>query len=101
MTAPTWPKTLEIPPGAVSQWRALREALAVREPPCSFDPELWHSRAADDIAAASDACRYCHAFTACDSYATAANERSGVWAGHDRSRRPTPSRSQKETRCQD
>ncbi len=44
MTAAAWPKTLEIPSGAVSQWRALREALAVREPPCAADPEVWHSR---------------------------------------------------------
>ena len=56
----------------------------VSEPPCASDAELWHSRNADDIEAASDACHGCHAFTACDSYATNANEATGVWAGRDR-----------------
>ncbi len=84
MTSASWPKTLEIPPDARRQWAILREALAVSEPPCASDAELWHSRNADDIEAASDACHGCHAFTACDSYATNANEATGVWAGRDR-----------------
>ncbi len=58
--------------------------------PCADDADLWHSRSQSDIEAASDACHACHAFTACHSYATAANEVVGVWAGVDRERRPTP-----------
>jgi hypothetical protein len=84
MTAAAWPRTLEIPPDARRQWAILREALAVSEPPCAAAPDVWHSRAAADIEAAVDACHGCHAFTACDSYATTANEATGVWAGRDR-----------------
>ncbi len=84
MTATSWPRTLLIPPAAVQQWLALREALLSGSTPCADDPELWHSRAADDIAAASAACHTCHALQQCDSYATAAAEAAGVWAGRDR-----------------
>ena len=84
MTTAAWPKTLEIPSGARRQWRALREALAVSEPPCAADPELWHSRRPDEIAAACDACHHCPALRACGAYATAAHEQLGVSAGHDR-----------------
>ncbi len=90
MTAAIWPKVVVIPDGAVVQWRALREALAVREPPCADDADLWHSRDPSDIKAACEACRTCPALTACDDYATAADEVVGVWAGRDRERRPTP-----------
>jgi hypothetical protein len=91
-----WP-TLGITSAAVPAWRALSQALTDRVPPCADDPELWHSRASSDIAAAREACRTCHAFTACDDYATAANEVVGVWAGVDRGLRPTPSRPKEAT----
>ncbi len=88
MTAASWPKTLLIPPGAVSQWLALREALlAVRGTPCASDPDLWHSRNPSDIAAACDACHRCPALQQCDAYASVASESLGVWAGVDRNRR--------------
>ena len=84
MTAASWPKVVVIPDDAVVQWAILREALAVREPPCSSDPELWHSRDPNGIAAASDACHGCHAFAPCGRYAQAADEVGAVWAGRDR-----------------
>ncbi len=91
MTAASWPRTLLIPAVAASQWQALRVALAVTGTPCASDPELWHSRDLNGIAAASDARRTCHAFTACGEYADAAGERLGVWAGVDRTK-PRPER---------
>lgn len=97
MTAAAWPRTLEIPADARRQWRELREALAAQEPPCAAAPDVWHSRNLSDIKAACDACHGCHALTACDDYATAANEVVGVWAGVDRGLRPTPSRSKEAT----
>ncbi len=97
MTAATWPKVVVIPPGARRQWQELREALAVREPPCASDAELWHSRDPSDIKAACDACLSCPAYDSCGAYATVAREVVGVWAGRDRGRRPTPSRPQETT----
>ncbi len=88
MTAASWPRTLLIPPAAVSQWLALREALLSGSTPCADDPDVWHSRNPSDIAAASAACQTCHALAACAAYADAAHESSGVWAGHDRGLRP-------------
>jgi hypothetical protein len=88
MTAASWPRTLLIPAVAASQWQALRVALAVREPPCASDPELWHSRNPGDIKAASDACRGCHALAPCGRYAQAADEVGAVWAGVDRTKAP-------------
>ena len=87
MTAAAWPKVVVIPPGAVVQWRALREALAAGEPPCADDPDLWHSRRPDEIAAAVDACLGCPALAPCDAYATTAAETSGVWGARDLSQR--------------
>jgi hypothetical protein len=85
MTAASWPRTLLVPADAARQWQTLREALlAVRGTPCAAAPDVWNSRNQSDIKAASDACHPCPAFTACDSYATAANEATGVWAGRDR-----------------
>ena len=101
MTAAAWPRTLLIPPAAVPLWLALHEALLVQVTPCAADAELWHSHNQSDIEAASDACHTCHALAPCGQYANAAGEVGGVWAGVDRGRRPTPSRNQKETRCQD
>lgn len=87
-----WP-TFEIPSAAVPAWRRLTAALTDRVPPCAADAEVWHSRAADDIAAAADACQTCHALAPCGQYAVAANERSGVWAGHDRAQSRSTARA--------
>lgn len=97
MTAATWPKTLEIPADARRQWRELREALAEQTPPCAAAPDVWHSRNLSDTEAACAACDGCHAFTACDDYATAAGERAGVWAGVDRARPPVSHHESEDT----
>jgi len=93
MTAPVvaWPK-LVIPANAVPAWRALSAALRDVEPPCADDPELWCSYDADEREAACHRCQPCPALAACGRYADAAQESLGVWAGHDRTRRLTPSR---------
>lgn len=96
MTAASWP-TLGIPPAAVPAWRRLSAALTDASPPCASDPSIWFSTSTHDIETARHRCLSCPAIARCDEYATVAHETAGVWAGHDRTRRPTPSRPKETT----
>jgi hypothetical protein len=82
--------TLRVPTAAQPAWERLSLALIDYEPPCSAHPDAWWSTDPADVQAACDACLTCHALAACAAYATAAHERSGVWAGRDRGLRPRP-----------
>lgn len=81
-----------VPETALPAWRRLQAALLVATvPPCAVDPDTWTE--ATDVAAAVDGCSVCPALGPCGEYADAADERFGVWAGWDRSkRRSGPSR---------
>lgn len=75
-----------IPAAAVAPWHALRQALAERGPvPCeggaSLPPDAWFSNAEGTVALTRLACRICPARRECGSYALAAGEREGTWAG--------------------
>ena len=65
---------------ALPAWRALHDALAGVEPPCSGAPGLWTGPDMD-AAAAVEGCERCSALAECAAYAEAAGEREGVWGG--------------------
>jgi len=74
-------------PDTAAAWVELLEATAEHAPPCANDPEAWFADAPDLKAYAERACTGCHAIGVCATYATAAGERHGVWAGVDRTQR--------------
>ena len=80
--------TLGIPEAARTAWAALADALD-REPPapCTGRAE-WTNESASDRLYAAGHCARCPVLAACSTYAEAANERHGVWAGVDRTAAP-------------
>ena len=88
-----------IKPDAVRAWLTLGDALqrleeSGRKPVCQSSADDWGSEAKPEVRrAAQEACGWCPIANACHAFATSNDERSGVWAGIDR----TPSRRKKET----
>lgn len=79
---------------APAEFMALHHALLDLEvngdrTPCQRDPEPYHSDAPGERAEAAEACGSCPVITACATYADAAGERWGVWAGIDRTKTTT------------
>lgn len=77
---------IEIPEQAREHWLALNAALAeLSDPtPCQHPARLplWYGRTVEEREAAAHHCRSgCPVLTLCGQYATAADERHGVWAG--------------------
>lgn len=64
--------------------------------PCATDPEAWYADDPDTRQAAAQRCTGCPAFAPCGDYADATDQRHGVWAGVDRTKR-TPRGRRKET----
>lgn len=75
-----------IPVVALPAWDALTRALIDYAPPCTASPERWFSTIEDDVRCAAAHCRRCQVLAACGTYASAAQESAGVWAGIDRER---------------
>lgn len=78
-----------IPPKAQGAWRNLSAVLADlaeagETTPC-HDRNEWMSDDPEDTAYAASHCQRCPALTACATYANAAKEQHGVWAGINRS----------------
>ncbi len=86
---------LGIPPAAQPAWLALCSALdrladRGRYPVCETRPNDWSSEAPlRTRREAAEACAHCPVRSLCDDYATAADERSHVWGGVDRTPQPT------------
>ena len=74
-------------PDTAAAWWRLVQVVTDQPPPCARHPEMWFSVDADATEAAVRACTGCHAIDLCGTYAAAAGERHGVWAGVDRTRR--------------
>lgn len=86
-----------VPTSALPAWEALNRALAGYQPPCASSPDKWFTTSEDDIRRAAARCRRCQVLGACGTYATAAREPAGVWAGVNRERRQPTVRNESET----
>lgn len=86
---------VEIPEHARRAWAALGEAIGAARNlvPCA-ESDDWTSEAAQIRSKAAERCGGCPALWECRSYADAAGEPFGVWAGIDR----TPSRAARNGR---
>lgn len=84
-----------IPADARTTWRDLASLLTDQTTPCQADPEPWFAHDPSTRAVAARACQSCPArvFTACGTYAVAAREPWGVWAGVDRGLRTRKKRA--------
>lgn len=77
-----------IRPDALNAWRALHAAIsdADRPTPCRDEPDTWADPATAELAdLAANLCGRCPALTACQIFAELNHERSGIWAGSNRS----------------
>lgn len=93
MTAAKFPAVVGIRPEAGPAWSALCDLLDNGPPaPCRTDPAPWTSEAGADRAEAARACAWCHALSACSTFAQLNSEPGGVWGGTDRTPTPTPRR---------
>ncbi len=84
-----------IPDAAVTTWRDLAALLTDQTTPCQADPEPWFAHDPSTRAVAGRACQSCpsRVFAACGTYAQAAREPWGVWAGVDRGLRTSKKRA--------
>lgn len=57
-------------------------------PPCTQNPDLWFTDAAEDIAAAKAICLTCPLLAECRQLADDLRPEYGVWAGASRDERP-------------
>ena len=81
---------LTVPERAQPAFRAMVEAAADNETPCSLAPELWWSILPGERLEAARHCLRCPILTECETYLAASDEPQGVWAARlpeDRSRR--------------
>ena len=67
-----------------------------RYPNCRIDSHLWLSEWASQRAEAVLRCDGCLVLTECANAANEHDERWGVWAGRDRTRRPKTGRAPKQ-----
>ena len=91
---------LGIATAAAGTFRSLAAALGrLDQPtPCYADPETWTSPGVDPEAAAlaEQLCRRCPVLAECGQFADANHERSGIWAGRNRTPRPGRPAGRKE-----
>ena len=75
-------KVFGIPPEAAPAWRRLQAGRRLNVTPCDGRPE-WISESRTDRREAARLCAGCPIADLCGTYASTADERAGVWAGHD------------------
>lgn len=73
---------LGVPPEAFTAWLRLHDALTrAHGTPCAGPGRDRWLGTEQEQRAAADACMDCPVLRPCDAYATAADERAGVWGG--------------------
>lgn len=90
---------LGIRPQAIGAWVALHRAIAdaARPTPCRADPDSWAEPVNPEHAdAAAALCQRCPVIDACRRFADANTERTGIWAGTNR----TPKRGRPKAAAQ-
>ena len=73
---------------AIEAWSALCTALGTTPTPCTSKPLVWQTETAGARERAVAACSTCPLLGPCGTYAAAAGEAYGIWAGVDRTPRP-------------